>query len=107
MLEMIKSWCEPRYTKEMRINHEICPYCGEWHTSMSCSPDKWFMVQRIQELERDVENYRAYLTIIKNAMAETYDSHYLRQIAREALDALEDGSFPQSPPPTVRCTIHS
>lgn len=99
MLEMIKSWCEPRYTKEMRINHEICPYCGEWHTSMSCSPDKWFMVQRIQELARDVENYRAYLTIIKNAMAETYDSHYLRQIAREALDALEDGSFPQSPPP--------
>ena len=47
------------YTQEMRANHEICPYCGTWHTAMSCPPQFAITTLRILDLEEKVQSLTA------------------------------------------------
>ena len=58
-----KDWSEEMrpmvYTQEMRANHEICPYCGTWHTAMSCPPQFAISTLRILDLEEKVTTLTA------------------------------------------------
>ena len=66
------------YTKEMRANHESCPYCKMWHSSMSCHPGVLHMVTRIKELEAENErlqkNNQTFADLaVKNPIDEAFD----------------------------------
>ena len=53
------------YTQDMRANHKLCPYCGMWHTSMSCAPQFAGQSMRIVELESEIASLRSELERVK------------------------------------------
>lgn len=46
------------YTQEMRINHEPCPYCGFWHSSISHGDQFFGYIIEIQTLEKEISKLK-------------------------------------------------
>ncbi len=67
---------ENRYTQDMRASGESCPYCGMWHTSMSCHPGVIHMTMKIRELEAENERLREHLVIDPENFADTMKNRY-------------------------------
>jgi len=57
------------YTQDMRANHELCPYCGMWHTSMSCAPQFAGQSMRIVEQESEIISLRSELERVREENA--------------------------------------
>lgn len=53
-----------KYTQEMRINKEPCPYCGFWHSAVSHPPQFSGYVLEIQALEGRLKEYELALELI-------------------------------------------
>lgn len=47
-----------KYTEEMRMKHEPCPYCGFWHSASSHPPQFNLYIDEIMKLEKELEEYK-------------------------------------------------
>ena len=46
------------YTPDMRINHDLCPNCGMWHTARSCPPQFTTLLLKLEEKDAELARLR-------------------------------------------------